>query len=76
MNEPCPRCPPFVIRCDHQGELALRVELFNGGATYVVAWHGGGVLNASAAFPTRAEADAEFERRAPAPRRKWWKFWP
>ncbi len=70
MSEPCPRCPPFVVRCGHLGEdepvqiLAL--------PTPHVPPHEFYVVTATEQFPqspllgTRAEADAEFERREEA----------
>ncbi len=64
-NEPCPRCPEFVVRCGHLGEwdwLLMWPSTEHGG--FFVAKVPG--FGSAAWRPTRAEADAEFERREEA----------
>lgn len=67
-TEPCPRCPPFVVRCGHLGERALSVwrgdNATPGGATIFVVVNN--FDDSSRLFFTRAEADEEFERREEA----------
>ncbi len=76
MTEPCPRCPPFVVRCGHLGEadgsqaswLRIHEKPHETQITlYQVVWGlPGGGLWLGVHHATRAEADAEFERREEA----------
>ena len=75
MTEPCHRCPPFVVRCGHLpcGELGsvvlLMWDMKFGEPPYfkVSGPIGYGCPDrASTVCPTRAEADAEFDRREEA----------
>ena len=64
-NEPCPRCPPFVVRCGQRHTLQL-MDFATGrtchpDAKYYLVTTAGAFRESS--FPTRAEADAEFDRR-------------
>lgn len=63
MIEPCPRCPEFVMRCRHLRERFVNMShSVEGGEDYFyVGEHG-----PWAVLRTRAEADAEFERREAA----------
>ena len=69
MTEPCPACPEFVVRCGHLGED--RVTIYHGRSSgkFLVAVHLSAdpyVSSLSPFYPTRAEADAEFDRREEA----------
>ncbi len=71
MTEPCPRCPEFVVRCGHLGEgyvTISRTRTDEGWRFQVVSKPGllEGSLMHGSGHPTRAEADAEFERREEA----------
>ncbi len=71
MTEPCPRCPPFVVRCGHLGEWAIRIA-------YYPSWEGWfgvagpeksaepAMMDELVVISARAEADAEFDRREEA----------
>ena len=69
-NEPCTRCPEFVVRCGHSGERVLHIwdtVTSRGDPEFIVT----GVLGMGdpryiLEFATRALADAEFERREEA----------
>ena len=66
-NEPCPRCPPFVVRCGHLGEGFLKINSWGAGGWYSVeSWYEGENHWDANSWLTRAEADAEFERREEA----------
>ena len=70
MTEPCPVCPPFVVRCGHLGDVVISVwyTLGPAGDDFNVEWWNErekrGIV--SRRFVTRAEADAEFDRREEA----------
>ena len=68
MTEPCPRCPPFVVRCGHLGEEMVRLEQVMEGDGSLFAIVGPDRMSIRWGFGMllvhdRAEADAEFERR-------------
>ncbi len=70
-NEPCTRCPEFVVRCGHLEEDVVYIADAGYGSFTVVGPWGAGLPGYPispyfAARPTRAEADAEFERREEA----------
>ncbi len=62
-NEPCPRCPPFVVRCGHLGEELVLLMYWNSDGHFVTEPR---ALSEVSQHPTRAEADAEFGRREEA----------
>ena len=78
LGEPCLRCPPFVVRCGHLGEVSLIMigqegaSLENGTGLLAHSVHGpsagaaGEKCTGCATTLTRAEADAEFARREEA----------
>ncbi len=58
MTEPCPRCPPFVVRCRHEPRVII--EKRRGVRDFYCIMS---PLPPCSFAATRAEADAEFERR-------------
>ncbi len=64
MNEPCTRCPSFVARCGHLEDTVIRMSHQ---ARWWLVWQiTEGAVGYSRDSATRAEADAEFERREEA----------
>ncbi len=64
MNEPCTRCPPFVARCGHLEDTVIRMSHQ---ARWWLVWQkSASDVDYSPDSATRAEADAEFERREEA----------
>ncbi len=70
MNEPCTRCPPLpspVVRCGHLGEAWALIRDSVALPRLAVSSHDEGHVSCWTTWhPTRAEADAEFERREEA----------
>ena len=66
MTEPCPRCPAFVVRCGHLGERWVRIDKGLIGRYFAVSLDVNEGFQRSGPACTRAEADAEFDRREEA----------